>query len=759
MPNTDFQWALPPAPGQFGAKPPQQQPTAPADPAPYGIGRVKPITPYTPTWQNPALRDRSAGDWGTDDWVYQGMNNYPEGATPEGMHMPTEGDLPGNIHNAVMGLGRYAAPNIAMPMIAAGKYFGSWQQGYQKGQMQAAQFNHQQFLQAASVAAYRLQDLLRKYGDVWAEYGPSDDGKYAGNDERLKEELRRVATAAGDTNVINLLDRGDMGAIHRLMQHLDGQGQDLNKTLKLYQIEEAKTRLQLQKQKAQDAEDALAPYRLSPTAGAQPTPKGKLPPPPTSPQPGEQELQWPSDPVNAGDPNDPSSNQPAAPVAPDDTTPPASAPAAPLNAAPGQTTGEAAGGDQQAAAPAQQPVMVAQADTGTMSDAPTLPPIQQPAAPSASRVAAAQQPAPAAQQAAPAQGPAPPAALPAVPGGSLRSPTLDLAKSKGFDPYQIDQLGQQLSNGTITIQQLQPIPKVIKAYAVARKNEIENGMTRIMLDPKINGKQVLTELDKVNPEFSRTLQGYLAGNFAVPQSAWRNANYLQRVIGLGSKVDPSFTSDNAKIRYSVKHSFAVGQDARNMTSISTLDFHARRMERDLTELKKYDPNILASYIGNLRIGQWMHVPPHVQQLMSQLGVDSETVANEYQRALTGGKPTVAGRNDDMKSLDWRWIGIDNAIASVQQRQAFAHDRMNQLMKNYIAAVGPNVGALGNLYLQYATGSPAQAPLPTDAEKIEGELGGVPPPTQQSINAAIQMLNAREPQAAGPNSGWTIRERQ
>lgn len=85
--------------------------------------------------------------------------------------------------------------------------------------------------------------------------------------------------------------------------------------------------------------------------------------------------------------------------------------------------------------------------------------------------------------------------------------------------------------------------------------------------------------------------------------------------------------------------------------------------------------------------------------------------------------------------------------------------MNQLMKNYIAAVGPNVGALGNLYLQYATGSPAQAPLPTDAEKIEGELGGVPPPTQQSINAAVQMLNAREPQAAGPNSGWTIRERQ
>jgi hypothetical protein len=256
---------LPPAQGQVGAQPPpqqqQQQPRQPpTDPtaAPYGfrrlgpIGVVPPIDRYIPTWQNPALRDRDHSDWGTDDWVLQGMNSY-QGGVPQGMFVPTERDVPNIIHGLTMGLGQYGAPSVAMPMIQAGKQFNAGNQAYMKGFTQQANINRQQMLAGMELAQYNLDNMIRQYKNAYAEYAPDKDGK-GGEPEELMNRLREVATQNNDTNMLHLLDRGDLPAVDKLLKYLDGSGQDLKKTKQLLDIAQSQERLKQAQEKTRQQE-------------------------------------------------------------------------------------------------------------------------------------------------------------------------------------------------------------------------------------------------------------------------------------------------------------------------------------------------------------------------------------------------------------------------------------------------------------------------------------------------------------------------
>lgn len=230
-----FQWKLPAAPGQVGAKP--QQPALPKDQIPFGfrgaprIG-VPPFSPYIPTWQNPALRDRSHREWGTNDWVLQGLMNY-QGDSPGGMHVPTEGDFPALMQSMVTGIGRYAAPGAAMPMIIAGQKYQAGNAAYMKGYKMQADLNRQQTIAGMEMAQFNLNNLLRKYGDAYAAY---TEGDKVVEPQALQERLRQVASDAHDQFMLNLLAQGDMPAIDRLLKHLDGQSQDVGKAIKVMQL-------------------------------------------------------------------------------------------------------------------------------------------------------------------------------------------------------------------------------------------------------------------------------------------------------------------------------------------------------------------------------------------------------------------------------------------------------------------------------------------------------------------------------------------
>jgi hypothetical protein len=291
-PTPSPSWQLPPAPGQFGYQPkPDDQAAIPREPPdqsgpPYGFRSGRSLTPYIPTGQNPALRDRPARDWGNPDWVLAGMNNYPDGGTPEGMHVPGEHDILPNIHNSAMFWGRWGPPGLAMPSIAAARYGAAAQQGYAKGQREAAQLNHQQMIDALKLKDYRRAEMMDKYSHAFTAFGPTVDvdGNVTdeGNIDEFYRRIESVAREHGDTTVLGMLENGDWRSIDKLMKSYDSQGQDDSKTLKQLQIAEAREKLKQLQAKAQQEEaenkewfgstPPAAPSAAKPDEG-QPAPK------------------------------------------------------------------------------------------------------------------------------------------------------------------------------------------------------------------------------------------------------------------------------------------------------------------------------------------------------------------------------------------------------------------------------------------------------------------------------------------------------
>lgn len=272
-PDATPSWKLPPAPGQFGAKPPQVESgggqrgvdDVEAE-GRFGFRRIEPAglgphDPYTPTFQNPSLRERAAGDWGSPDWVLRGMTGY-KGGTPEGMFVPTERDIPGILHNTVMAFGRYASPNVAMPMIAGGRYAAAYSEAFAKGQIARANLMHQQALASMEIANYRMKQELTDYGSALASWGPHD--KDPGNAQRLFDEVHKIAISNNDQGMLNTLASRDMGAVVRRLQYLDSNHQDLQKATAMIRLEEEKLKLKEAETKAAEAEQLRKDWGLTP---------------------------------------------------------------------------------------------------------------------------------------------------------------------------------------------------------------------------------------------------------------------------------------------------------------------------------------------------------------------------------------------------------------------------------------------------------------------------------------------------------------
>jgi hypothetical protein len=292
-----FQWQLTPAPGQFGAPKPEQQ--AQATPResddqdrPYGFSGKQSVVPYVPTAQNPALRDRPASEWGTDDWVLRGMDNY-QGGIPTGMHVPTESDILPNIHNNAMFWGRWGPPSIGMPAIQAAQYTAQAQQAFNKGYREQAQLNWQQAQHTMQIQKYRQDEMLTQYSNAYEAWGPKVDanGKTtAGDTEKFRRRIEEVARSHGDTTVLRMLAEDDWPGLDNLMKSYDSHGQDLNKTAALLRIQAEQLKLKEAQEKSRQQEQQRkqwfgTPTPASPPATDQPQTAPTAPEAPAAPKP------------------------------------------------------------------------------------------------------------------------------------------------------------------------------------------------------------------------------------------------------------------------------------------------------------------------------------------------------------------------------------------------------------------------------------------------------------------------------------------
>jgi hypothetical protein len=206
------------------------------------------------------------------------------------------------------------------------------------------------------------------------------------------------------------------------------------------------------------------------------------------------------------------------------------------------------------------------------------------------------------------------------------------------------------------------------------------------------------------------MRGWISGRATPPKQAWRNQDYMQKIIGIGTKIDPTWSDQNAAIRLKTQQGYANGKEAQNMTSIATLDEHAADYLKDLREFKKLNPLLIQQILGQ---GAYANIPligasPRLQALIGRLKANQIVVGDEAVRANVGtGAGGVTDRAETKSMLDWRSGltsgNIDGVISAVETLQKRAHDKMRQLLRRYEAVVGKDKNALWSLYNGYANG--------------------------------------------------------
>jgi hypothetical protein len=173
----------------------------------------------------PSLTNRPYSEWGKPDFALQGAQNYP-GVSP-GPFMPQVSDLPGLIHGAVMGLGRWGSRYSGMPAIAMGTYATAFLNAYNKGLKERAAQNYQQYRQARQMTLDRQTEENQAYAEVYAEYH-DESGKIT-DTNAFAQALRGVANKYHDDKVINALGAGNFGMIDRLLGARDSVVSNLQK--------------------------------------------------------------------------------------------------------------------------------------------------------------------------------------------------------------------------------------------------------------------------------------------------------------------------------------------------------------------------------------------------------------------------------------------------------------------------------------------------------------------------------------------------
>lgn len=613
-------------PGIPDQSPPTLAPPAPGDrgPPPIGLSPRHPM-PFRPKMIQryfPPLPNRPWHQWGE-----------PRDFGPE----PQPWEVPGIYSNVArfftnQGSG-FTAPTAAMLGVSTQGH----SKAYMEGQTAALRILEERMKLNAETLAERSFQEQKDYRDAFA-LGGGDVGTWSGDPKakdstELHDRLMEVATKYNDKPMLAALESGNLQRAENILKERDAQGTSLRESVTQQRKEDDK-----RKEEAPWREGGTPPAITDSGAepGQEPAPAAEGGAAPPAPSVGEGEA-----------PPGPTPTAPSATPSPDDQPPTDSGGYTPkLDISQGQ------------AGP--QGVQVAQAGA---SDAPQ---------PGMQRLAAA--------QAQPDFTPTPSQAL------QEAANDKDRISGQGFQTEPIEQLARKLVTGAVrpTQKGLPGVPPAVFEYATKRQLEIEKDLDRIQADPKLTGQRALAAIRKVDPQLAEDVAAYTNGSLAPPRGATALKPPWDRVVALGSKVDPTFTGSTFQTRASTLKDFTSGQDGRNLVSIATAYAHLHAVQEDLKNL----PGPIASMVGQYRyIGKLAGVSDADRAAIGKLENDVNTAAAEYERALTGGKPTVSGRDEQMSDLDWRTKDVGVVSANIQSKIDRLKERMDRLKTYFSAGVG------------------------------------------------------------------------
>lgn len=589
-------------------------------------------------------------------------------------------------------LGMFGWPRLAMLGLGLNRYTLAFMTGMQKGQAQFSREQEHQMKLHRDAIDQEMEETLQEYERTFREYGDPNnlDAMPAEKQEALKQAIEAIARAKNDNHMLNALHNSGLPGVVNQLNWLDGKHGD---------VRAGKT-AQERKERNDEEDD---PYLGTGTKSTGHSPAG-VP------------LESPENPAIESPPA-PRTAPTTDPVIDENPAPPDYAPDKPI--APTAPSSGAPQGPADRNIPLSQRQQLPQvAQRGdVMSDAP--------------------QPGLGGTQLAQA-------------GADADAGDTDYSKSQVLDDAQ--RLYPNLRRDIVTqaaedslFGNTQNLPRKGSRSGnliAARKAELERNIQAIIRDrrlddpdPEKRKQKVLDAVEKISPTAKQYVQGFIEGRYAPSKYTMTRMPWM---FALSNKADPTIDQSTFQTRASTLRSFSSGQDGRNMTSIATAYSHLHNYIRDLEELKKFEGEnpgmitIAREYFGTTKgLSQLTGLTPEQKALFARLDNEMDTSGTEYERALTGGKPTVTGRGEQVGKMDWRKRDVDAAIADARNKITLLNARMKYQEYRFTAGIGRQPAELKRMFDVYSReGRGAGA----------DELGALPTPDADTAKVVRWMLD-------------------
>ena len=311
------------------------------------------------------------------------------------------------------------------------------------------------------------------------------------------------------------------------------------------------------------------------------------------------------------------------------------------------------------------------------------------------------------------------------------TPNAKLSDGRPMNPQMVNGLAQDLVNGDVAPTAAKNYPTAAWDIANSRAMVIRDDLRRIQANPNLRGQAVIDAIATVDPQLANLVKGYALGSIAPPRGATAVKEPWARIVTLANKYDPTFTGATFQTRASTLKDFTSGTDGRNLVSIATAYAHLHAVQNDL----KRQPGLKASLLGKYRGVGPMVATDADRAAIGALDNDINTAAAEYERALTGGKPTVTGREEQMSDLNWKLNDITVLNANIQNKIDRLKERMDRLKGYFTAGTGRQPEDMFKLFDTFSrTGkqeagsdelgatSVVQPGMANDLRALEGEQG-------------------------------------
>jgi hypothetical protein len=312
----------------------------------------------------------------------------------------------------------------------------------------------------------------------------------------------------------------------------------------------------------------------------------------------------------------------------------------------------------------------------------------------------------------------------------LPSDTLAAARRNNINPAAVDQLGRQAADRQLSIADFRNLPPALRPYVGARAQEISREYDRILKDKNLKGEKVYDAIKTFDPGFADTLRAYVDGDAPPPASAWQNPVYRDRVVGLGHKVDPTFSYLAFKNRAATLASFSHGQDHRNLLAVGTAERHVQGLLDSLPD----KPGIGRPIFDIMRNKwiEWVQEPNKNQQWLAAWETNADVAANEIAKATSGAAPHQT-EIDFWKNELGTHRNAAQLASSLNRARSLLASRLNELKDTYDAAMGRD-------------------PVAGISRLLNQDIANAGTPADERADDLAVLKALQRPQAAAPPAG-------